>query len=284
MDDLRSHDMDEQAEAPLKAHMSTITVKGQRLRIAIHAGDGTRTPLLLIAGIGSSLETLQPFVDEVDTAIEVIRFDVPGTGGSPTPSYPYCLPALAWLVAQMLDQLGYRQVDVLGFSWGGGLAQQFALQYSKRCRRLILASTGTGATMIPGRPSALAQLLVPGSAGEPFYMKELTSTSFGASLRSNPEAMREFTRALYPGDPLGYFYQLWAAMSWTSVSWLWSLRQPTLILAGDDDPAVPLINARILQYLIPRAKVYVYKGGHLGLVANAQELAGIIEQFLANDA
>lgn len=138
--------------------------------------------------------------------------------------------------------------------------------------------------MIPGLPSALAQLLMPGSAGEPFYMKELASTTFGASLRSNPETMREFTHAIYPGDPLGYFYQLWAAMSWTSVSWLWSLRQPTLILAGDDDPAVPLINARILQYLIPRAKLYVYKGAHLGLVANAQELAGVIEQFLANDA
>ncbi|HEX6552780.1 MAG TPA: poly(3-hydroxyalkanoate) depolymerase [Ktedonobacteraceae bacterium] len=276
--------MDEQAEASLKAHMRTITVEGQRLRIAIRAGDGTRTPLLLMAGIGSSLEMLQPFVDEVDPAIEVICFDVPGTGGSPTPNYPYCLPALASLVVRMLDQLGYRQVDVLGFSWGGGLAQQFALQYSKRCRRLILVSTGTGATMIPGLPSALAQLLMPGSAGEPFYMKELASTTFGASLRSNPETMREFTHAIYPGDPLGYFYQLWAAMSWTSVSWLWSLRQPTLILAGDDDPAVPLINARILQYLIPRAKLYVYKGAHLGLVANAQELAGVIEQFLANDA
>ena len=276
--------MDEQAEASLKAHMRTITVKGQRLRITIHAGNGTRTPLLLMAGIGSSLEMLQPFVDEVDPAIEVIRVDVPGTGGSPTPIYPYCLPALASLVVRMLDQLGYRQVDVLGFSWGGGLAQQFALQYSKRCRRLILVGTGTGATMIPGLPSALAQLLMPGSSGEPFYMKELTSTAFGASLRSNPETMREFTHALYPGDPLGYFYQLWAAMSWTSVSWLWSLRQPTLILAGDDDPAVPLINARILQNLIPRAKLYVYKGAHLGLVANAQELAGVIEQFLANDA
>lgn len=276
--------MDEQAGASLKAHMRTITIEGQRLRIAIRAGDGTRTPLLLMAGIGSSLEALQPFVDEIDPAIEVIRFDVPGTGGSPTPIYPYCLPALASLVVRMLDELGYRQVDMLGFSWGGGLAQQFALQYSKRCRRLILASTGTGATMIPGRPFALAQLLMPGSAGEPFYMQELASTSFGASLRSNPEAMREFTRAIYPGDPLGYFYQLWAAMSWTSVLWLWSLRQPTLILAGDDDPAVPLINARILQYLIPHAQVYVYKGGHLGLMANAQELTGIIEQFLANDA
>src|SRR5437899_11410011 len=103
--------MDEQAEASLKAHMRTITVKGQRLRIAIHAGDGTGTPLLLMAGIGSSLEMLQPFVDEVDPAIEVIRFDVPGTGGSPTPIYSYCLPALASLVIQMPDELYYWQVQ-----------------------------------------------------------------------------------------------------------------------------------------------------------------------------
>ena len=261
-----------------------IDVDGQLLRIAIQVGDATGPPLLLLNGLGANLEVFQPFIDALGSRITTIRVDLPGVGESPTPVVPYRFPGLARLLARMLDQLGYRQVDVLGFSWGGGPAQQFALQYSKRCRRLILASTGTGATMIPGRPSALAQLLVPGSAGEPFYMKELASTAFGAGLRSNPESMREFTHAIYPGDPLGYFYQLWAAMSWTSVSWLWSLRQPTLILAGDDDPAVPLINARILQYLIPRAKLYVYKGAHLGLVANAQELAGVIEQFLANDA
>src|SRR5438105_9528140 len=104
--------MDEQAEASLKAHMRTITVKGQRLRITIHAGNGTRTPLLLMAGIGSSLEMLQPFVDEVDPAIEVIRFDVPGTGGSPTTIYPYCLPDLASLLVQDLDQKGNRHANV----------------------------------------------------------------------------------------------------------------------------------------------------------------------------
>src|SRR2546429_8112387 len=162
--------MDEQAEASLKARMRTITVKGQRLRIAIRAGDGTGTPLLLMAGIGSSLEMLQPFVDEVDPAIEVIRFDVPGTGGSPTPIYPYCLPALASLVVQMLDQLGYRQVDVLGFSCGGGLAQQFALQYSKRCRRFIPCCTGKGGNQIPRLPSSLALLFGSWGAGETFYI------------------------------------------------------------------------------------------------------------------
>src|SRR5260370_32380140 len=83
--------MDEQTEASPKAHMRTIIVKGQRLRIAIRAGDGTGTPLLLMAGIGSSLEMLQPFVDEVDPAIEVIRFDVPGTGGCPPAALPVLL-------------------------------------------------------------------------------------------------------------------------------------------------------------------------------------------------
>src|SRR3989440_9444278 len=109
----------------------TITVRGQRLRVAIRKGDGkadgTRTPLLLLNGIGVNLEVLQPFVDALDPAIEVIRFDVPGTGGSPAPYIPYRFSMLALLVTKMLDQLGYRQVDALGVSWGGALAQQFAL-------------------------------------------------------------------------------------------------------------------------------------------------------------
>src|SRR3989440_7442781 len=120
-----------------------ITVSGQRLRVAIRSGNGTRTPLLLMNGIGVNLEVLQQFVDALNPAIEVIRFDVPGTGGSPAPLIPYRFSAHARLVVEMLDQLGYQQVDVLGVSWGGALAQQFALQYPRRCRRLILVSTGT---------------------------------------------------------------------------------------------------------------------------------------------
>src|SRR6266516_5863374 len=135
----------------------TITIRGQRLRVAIRKGNGTRTPLLLMNGIGVNLEVLQPFVDALDPAIEVIRFDVPGTGGSPAPRIPYRFSMLARLVTEMLVQLGYHQVDVLGISCGGALAQQFAFQYPRRCRRLILASTGTGALMVPGRPWVLAK-------------------------------------------------------------------------------------------------------------------------------
>src|SRR5258708_33732597 len=144
-----------------QAETRIITVSGQRLRVAIRSGNGTRTPLLLLNGIGVNLEVLQPFVDALAPAIEVIRFDVPAPGGSPAPRIPYRFPALARLVTKMLDQLGYQQVDVLGVSWGGALAQQFAFQYPTRCRRLILVSTGTGALMLPARPSLLPQIPTP---------------------------------------------------------------------------------------------------------------------------
>jgi len=119
-----------------------ITIKGQRLRVTIRPGNGTQTPLLLMNGLGARLEVFQSFIDELDPSLEVISFDVPGMGDSPAPVIPYHLTSLACLVASMLDKLGYKQVDVLGLSWGGWLAQQFAFQYSMRCRRLILACTG----------------------------------------------------------------------------------------------------------------------------------------------
>src|SRR5690349_3561137 len=133
-----------------------VEVDGQRLRIAIRPGDGERWPLLLLNGLGANLELLQPFVDALDGGIETIRVDLPGTGGSPAPAIPYRPPGLARLLARLLETLAYPEVDVLGLSLGGIVAQQFARRHPERCRRLVLVSTGTGAVMVPGRPSALA--------------------------------------------------------------------------------------------------------------------------------
>jgi poly(3-hydroxyalkanoate) depolymerase len=268
--------MDTQVNALREESTQTISVGCQRLRVAIRRGDGVQTPLLLLPGIGSGLEMFQPFVDELDPSIEVIRLDIPGTGGSPTPVTPYSIVSLTSLLGKMLEQLGYEQVDVFGFSWGGGLAQQFALQFPQRCRRLILGSTGTGVTMLPGSLGAMLQLLSPWSPnGEPFFLKELVPTR-----EANPKVMRAFLRALSPGNQRGYLYQLWAAMSWTSLPWLWSLRQPTLIMAGDDDPIVPMVNEQILHAAIHHSQLYVYHGGHMGVLTHARELARVIERFL----
>jgi len=259
----------------------TIIVDGQRLRVDIRPGNGTRTPLLLMNGFGVNLEVLQPFVDALDPAIEVIRFDVPGTGGSPAPLIPYRFSMHAWLVTKMLDQLGYRQVDALGVSWGGALAQQFAFQYSRRCRRLILVSTATGALMVPGRPWALAQMATPRRYQDPAYMAQNAGEIYGGKMRTRPELAHEFARTVRSGGLQGYLYQMLGGMGWTSVPWLPFLRQPTLIMHGDDDPLVPLVNAKIMHRLIPHSKLYIFHDGHLGLGTSARELAQVVEQFLA---
>ena len=233
--------MDAEAEGAARAGMSTINVNGQRLRIAIRAGKGTGTPLLLMNGIGVKLELLHPFVDALDPAIEIIRFDVPGVGGSPPPIVPYRFSTLALLVKYMLNRLGYTQVDVLGISWGGQLAQQFAFQHRNRCRRLILSSTGTG-IMVPGRLSVLSKMATPRRYMQPSYMEEIAQDLYGGDLRSNPEFTRELAQAMRSNNPLGYFYQLWAGAGWTSLPWIHFLQQSTLILAGNDDPLIPLIN------------------------------------------
>lgn len=264
-----------------QAETRTINVRGQRLRVAIRSGNGTRTPLLLVNGIGVNLEVLQPFVDALDPAIEVIRFDVPGTGGSPAPRIPYRFSMHALLVTNMLDKLGYQQVDVLGVSWGGALAQQFAFQYPVRCRRLILVSTGTGALMVPGNPLALAKIATPRRYQDPFYMAQNAGEIYGGKMRTHPEYAHEFARTAHLGSVLGYFYQMLGGMGWTSIPWLHTLRQPTLILHGDDDPLVPLVNAKIMQRLIPHAKLYIFHDGHLGLGTSAGELAQVVDQFLA---
>lgn len=263
-----------------QAETRTITVRGQRLRVAIRSGNGARTPLLLVNGIGVNFEVLQPFVDALDPAIEVIRFDVPGTGGSPAPRIPYRFSMHALLVTNMLDKLGYQQVDVLGVSWGGALAQQFAFQYPVRCRRLILVSTGTGALMVPGNPLALAKIATPRRYQDPFYMAQNAGEIYGGKMRTHPEYAHEFARTARLGSVLGYFYQMLGGMGWTSIPWLHTLRQPTLILHGDDDPLVPLVNAKIMQRLIPHAKLYIFHDGHLGLGTSARELAQVVDQFL----
>jgi pimeloyl-ACP methyl ester carboxylesterase len=122
--------------------MRTVTVRGRPVRVAVRAGTGGwSVPLLLCNGIGASLELLPPFVDALDPWREVVRFDMPGTGGSAAPVVPYHLWTLAPLMSGLLDQLGHQQADVLGMSWGGGLAQQFAARCPSRVRRLVLVAT-----------------------------------------------------------------------------------------------------------------------------------------------
>jgi poly(3-hydroxyalkanoate) depolymerase len=261
--------------------VTVVTVEGRRLRVAIRRGTGGGPRLLVCNGIGTPLEALAPFTGALDPAITVIRFDVPGAGGSPAPSLPYSVPRLAWLTGQLMSELGYGRFDVLGISWGGGLAQQLALRYPRRCRRLVLAATSTGALMIPARPRVLLHLSSPRRHRDPAHAARIAGDIYGGTLRRQPELATPIADA-YPGPASrrGYLYQLLASACWTSLPWLRLIRQPTLILAGDDDPIIPLANARLMAALLPAARLHVYPDGHLGLLTRAAELAPVVSDFL----
>jgi poly(3-hydroxyalkanoate) depolymerase len=261
-----------------------LTVRGRVLRVAVREGAQDRPPLLLCNGIGASLELLQPFVDALDRRREVIRFDMPGVGGSPAPVIPYHLITTAPLLDGLLDQLGHDRADVLGISWGGGLAQQFALSRPDRVRRLVLVATGPGALMVPGHPRVLRRMLTPRRHRDPGYAASIAGELYGGSMREDPALARELLHATTRlGPARGYYYQLLATIGWTSLPLLPRLRQPTLILAGDDDPIIPLVNARIMHKLIPHSQLHIYQGGHLELAADAERLAPAVTAFLDAD-
>jgi poly(3-hydroxyalkanoate) depolymerase len=263
--------------------MRSIVIDGQPLRVTVRAGTGGGVPLLLVNGIGASLELLQPFVDELDPALDVIRFDVPGVGGSPLPARPYRFTGLCRLMARLLSALGYREADVLGISWGGAVAQHFAVFQRGRCRRLVLVSTATGALMVPARPAVLARMVTPRRYLDRGYMREVAAGLYGGSARTEPDRVSALMHAeSRVGSTRGYLYQLAAGAGWTSLPFLPLIRQPTLIVSGDDDPLIPLANARLMHSLIPRAQLHVFHGGHLGLVTEAAEVAPVIGRFLAS--
>ena len=259
----------------------TVVVGRTPLRIAIRAGTGSGPPLLLANGIGASLETFDPLLAALDPAIEVIRFDVPGVGGSPLPPRPYRFGGLAHLLAGLLDHLGHDQADILGISWGGALAQQFALSEPRRCRRVVLVATGTGVLMVPGNPWVLATLATPRRYLDPGYTRRIAGQLYGGTARENADqvagVLHRWTRV---GPSRGYLYQLAAGWGWTSLPLLPLLRQPTLVLAGDDDPIIPKINGHILATLIPHARLHVYPGGHVELALRPDLLAPLINEFL----
>ncbi|MDT5348794.1 MAG: hypothetical protein QOH91_2081 [Mycobacterium sp.] len=254
-----------------------VNVGGQRIRVNVRHGSGV--PLVLCNGIGASLEVLDPLVKQLDCT--VVRFDVPGTGGSPTSPLPYGFPYLAWVLGRLLSKLGIGVVDVLGLSWGGALAQQFAFQNPRRCRRLVLVATGTGALMVPAHPRILAKMVTPRRFSDPDYAASIAGELYGGTVRAHGEDVALlFVRQLFAGSKIGYLHQLLAGSVWTSLFALPAVRQQTLIVQGTDDPIIPTINARIMNALLPHSRLHLHSGGHIDLVHNAPELAPVIDEFL----
>jgi poly(3-hydroxyalkanoate) depolymerase len=267
-----------------KRQVRTVPADGLRLRVAVH---GSGAPLLLLMGIGGNLDMWTPLVDALPPrTIQTIAVDAPGTGGSTGYRLPRRMPGLARTMERMLDALGYERVDVLGVSFGGVLAQQLAHQYPARVRRLVLAATGPGLGGVPGSPRVLLRMVTPRRYRQPDYFRQIAGELYGGAARRDPDATLHgsLARFAHPPSGAGYLAQLYAIAGWTSLPWLHRLAAPTLVLHGDDDPIVPLVNGRLLARLIPAATLRVVPGGgHLFLLDRPAELAAVVTSFLAAD-
>ena len=268
------------------ADIRYVDVDGVRLRTSIR-GEGR--PLLLLSGIGASLSRSAPFEHALNPyGVQTIAVDAPGTGSSTRYRWPRRMPGLARTFELLLDALGYEQADVLGASFGGILAQQLAHQAPRRVRRLVLAATGAGVPGlggVPGSPRALLALATPRRHQSPDYFRRIAGTVYGGQARRDPDALLPGSIAGFSETPSvrGYIDQLYAISFWTGVPWLWRLSQPTLVLAGDDDPIVPAINGRILAGIIPDARLeIIHGGGHLFPLERPAEIAALVAEFLAS--
>ena len=244
---------------------------------------GYGPPLLLINGLGASLEMWKPFVRELPER-EVIAFDLPGAGQSPRTRWPMRMPQLTRVVAQLLDRLGYERIDVLGYSLGGLLAQELAHRAPDRVGRLILCATTPGVPSVPPNPLVAMLMLTPAR----YYNRRMAELivpriAGGRSARDHRVLSAGLDERLsQPPTPIGYLHQLYAVSGWSSHPWIHRIRHSSLVVHGDHDPLVPLINGRYLAKVIPRGRLHIVRGGgHLFLFDQPASAAPAIEAFLS---
>lgn len=226
-------------------------VYGLQLRVARWREGATGTPLLFLNGIGADIAAAAPLLAQIHDR-EVWTLDMPGVGGSPDALLPYGAPTMAAVIMEIADRFGQTSIDVAGFSWGGALAQQVAVQFPGRVRRLVLMAT-TPSVSAPGIGWAA-----------------LLDDDMLASGLKLPTA-----------TPLGLAYQTMAMAGWTSAAMLPHLKNvPVLILMGERDGVVPACHGQTIADLIDGAVLEVVPGSHLFPFTHAAVIAARISAFL----
>ncbi|MBL0915929.1 MAG: alpha/beta fold hydrolase [Sphingopyxis sp.] len=230
--------------------LSTENIYGLTLRVARWREGAGGTPLLFLNGIGADIAAAAPLLAQFHGR-EVWTLDMPGVGGSPDALLPYGAPTMAAVVMEIADRLGHRIIDLAGFSWGGALAQQVAVQFPGRVRRLVLMAT-TPTMTAPGIGWAA-----------------LLDDDMLASGLKLPTA-----------TPLGLAYQTMAMAGWTSVATLPLLKMPVLILMGERDGVVPACHGQAIADLVDGAVLEAVPGSHLFPFTHAADVAARISSFL----
>jgi len=241
-------------------------------------------PLLILNGIGTTVDTLVPLLDLLDGR-DVIAFDIPDTKKANKFHMGWRMKHYARLTKDLLDKLGYSSVNILGYSWGGALAQEFVNLYPEYCDKLILAATSPGHIMVPGRvffspkKFKMRSLWSPQALANMVLTKHQDKTLVNESTVSESKNQVEFSVSLT--TPRIYIQQTLALMGWSSLGWLRNIKVKTLVVHAKDDLLVSKINASILSFMIPKATLHLVEdGGHIFPFYHRIEFKTIISKFL----
>lgn len=262
--------------------MEWATLRGFKVRYAVVPATKPRRklPLLICGGIGQSIESDAAFAKAM-TDREVILFDAPGAGESQMPRIPLSMAEYARIVIALLDEIGEEQVDVMGISWGGALAQQLGRAYPERCRKLVLAITAAGGlTLVMGNWGLLFEMAVPTRYFSRRRRNKMVPRLAGGDALADPANVTDVYEEHMKPSLYGYYLQGLSIRFWSSLHFLHRLKQPTLVISGAKDPLLHPINQRVLACGIPDSRLLSYDCGHYLHVTRRDQVVKDVKQFL----
>lgn len=263
--------------------MPRIKVNEVELYYEIH---GAGEPLLLIAGLGFGAWSWYRQVPEFSGAFTTIAFDNRGVGQSDKPEVEYTIRMMAEDAAGLLRALKVDRAHVLGHSMGGYIAQELALHHPELVASLVLMSTSFGGkNAVLMSPETAAQMWseLEAEATEAALRKGLSLRFSERFIAGHPDIIAQFIalRKAHLPTRSGWQRQFAACLGFETESRLASLRAPTLISTGDDDPIVPAENSKRLAERMPNARLFVFQGArHLVFIERAEEFNQTVIEFL----
>jgi pimeloyl-ACP methyl ester carboxylesterase len=246
---------------------------------------GEGDPLLFIHGLGYDRQGWGPLPARLAEDFQVLLFDNRGVGESDVPEGPYAVSQMAADAIAVLDAAGVASAHVFGVSLGGYIAQEIAVTYPERVRKLVLASTA------PGGPRSHPMPAVGMEAFGRFPTMEreaglrlMVENSLGPhGVRERPELTDEIYRYRLERAPslAGWQAQAWAGATFDGYERAATIAVPTLVLQGGDDTVVDPRNGELLAELIPGARLeLVPERGHLMMWQEGETLAPVVREFL----
>lgn len=247
---------------------------------------GAGEPLLLIMGLGFSLDMWLRATPLFSGHYRTIVFDNRGVGRSDVPPGPYSIAEMARDAAAVLDAAGAGGAHVFGVSMGGLIAQELALQSPDRVRSLVLGCTFCGGPKaVQADPGVLTALMSITTMPPERAFEAVVPILFDPDTpRERIDEAREMRLRHYPTRE-GFVAQVMAIGAYQSCNRLSGISVPTLVIHGETDVLVPPQNAKLLAQSIPGAKlVMIPHGAHVFLSDQPEASFEAILSFLAGQS